>query len=294
MGPRAGRALDRARTPSRRPTSSPTPPTPATTPSCATSSATCSSRSTSSRCCSRSAARATWRRSPSTCARSSSAATRTSSARSRPRRAGEVLRNWDEIKRAEPGREDGIFGEVPENLPALLHARKVQRRARQLGLRLRPRPLRRRRAASSRSSRPPAPSATRAFHEVGDVLFAAVNVARKLQRRPRARAALGERALPRPRRGGRAARRAAGADWDDADARRQADLLRPSEVERMSQIDKVHARQVLDSRGNPTVEVELVLRSGAAGRASCPAAPRPASSRPPSCATAATPTAARA
>src|ERR687885_121786 len=35
----------------------------------------------------------------------------------------------------------------------------------------------------------------------------------------------------------------------------------------MSQIDKVHARQVLDSRGNPTVEVELVLRSGAAGRA---------------------------
>ena len=38
----------------------------------------------------------------------------------------------------------------------------------------------------------------------------------------------------------------------------------------MSQIDKVHARQVLDSRGNPTVEVELVLRSGAAGRAVVP------------------------
>jgi enolase 1/2/3 len=38
----------------------------------------------------------------------------------------------------------------------------------------------------------------------------------------------------------------------------------------MSQIEKVHARQVLDSRGNPTVEVELVLRSGAAGRAAVP------------------------
>ena len=38
----------------------------------------------------------------------------------------------------------------------------------------------------------------------------------------------------------------------------------------MSQIDKVHARQVLDSRGNPTVEVELVLRSGAAGRTIVP------------------------
>jgi enolase len=38
----------------------------------------------------------------------------------------------------------------------------------------------------------------------------------------------------------------------------------------MSQIDKIHARQILDSRGNPTVEVELVLRSGAAGRAAVP------------------------
>jgi enolase len=38
----------------------------------------------------------------------------------------------------------------------------------------------------------------------------------------------------------------------------------------MSQIEKVHARQILDSRGNPTVEVELVLRSGAAGRAAIP------------------------
>jgi enolase len=38
----------------------------------------------------------------------------------------------------------------------------------------------------------------------------------------------------------------------------------------VSQIDKVHGRQILDSRGNPTVEVELVLRSGAAGRAAVP------------------------
>ena len=38
----------------------------------------------------------------------------------------------------------------------------------------------------------------------------------------------------------------------------------------MSAIEKVHARQILDSRGNPTVEVELVLRSGVAGRAAVP------------------------
>ena len=35
----------------------------------------------------------------------------------------------------------------------------------------------------------------------------------------------------------------------------------------MSQIESVHARQILDSRGNPTVEVEVTLRSGALGRA---------------------------
>jgi enolase len=38
----------------------------------------------------------------------------------------------------------------------------------------------------------------------------------------------------------------------------------------MSQIDHVHARQILDSRGNPTVEVELSVKSGAWGRAAVP------------------------
>jgi enolase len=38
----------------------------------------------------------------------------------------------------------------------------------------------------------------------------------------------------------------------------------------VSEIEHVHARQILDSRGNPTVEVELSLRSGAWGRAAVP------------------------
>ncbi len=38
----------------------------------------------------------------------------------------------------------------------------------------------------------------------------------------------------------------------------------------MSKIDTVHARQILDSRGNPTVEVELTLAGGARGRAAVP------------------------
>lgn len=38
----------------------------------------------------------------------------------------------------------------------------------------------------------------------------------------------------------------------------------------MSQIINVHAREILDSRGNPTVEVEVVTASGASGRAAVP------------------------
>jgi len=38
----------------------------------------------------------------------------------------------------------------------------------------------------------------------------------------------------------------------------------------MTTIAEVHARQVLDSRGNPTVEVDVVLESGAPGRAIVP------------------------
>ncbi len=35
-------------------------------------------------------------------------------------------------------------------------------------------------------------------------------------------------------------------------------------------IEEIHAREILDSRGNPTVEVEVTLESGDMGRASVP------------------------
>ncbi|MGL5329701.1 MAG: phosphopyruvate hydratase, partial [Peptostreptococcaceae bacterium] len=38
----------------------------------------------------------------------------------------------------------------------------------------------------------------------------------------------------------------------------------------MSVIEAVYAREVLDSRGNPTVEVEVILESGTVGRAIVP------------------------
>jgi enolase 1/2/3 len=38
----------------------------------------------------------------------------------------------------------------------------------------------------------------------------------------------------------------------------------------MSRIAQIHARQILDSRGNPTIEVDVQLESGATGRAAIP------------------------
>ena len=38
----------------------------------------------------------------------------------------------------------------------------------------------------------------------------------------------------------------------------------------MAAIDSVHAREILDSRGNPTVEVEVVLDDGSSARAAVP------------------------
>jgi enolase len=38
----------------------------------------------------------------------------------------------------------------------------------------------------------------------------------------------------------------------------------------VSKIERIHGRQILDSRGNPTVEVEVALRSGAHGHAAVP------------------------
>jgi XTP/dITP diphosphohydrolase/tetrapyrrole methylase family protein/MazG family protein/ATP diphosphatase len=95
--------------------------------------------------------------------------------------AQQVLKNWDKIKQAEPGREQGIFAEVPENLPGPLYARKLQRRAASSGfdfpgvegpLQSVRDELEELQAATTPEDR---------FHELGDVLFAVVNVARKLR-----------------------------------------------------------------------------------------------------------------
>ncbi len=127
--------------------------------------------------------------------------------------SGVVLRNWDAIKATEAGREPGIFGEVPENLPGPLYARKVQRRAASTGFDFEHVPydavegeLEELQAAGSREE---------AFHEVGDVLFAAVNVARKLKVDPElALRAAADRFRGRVE-GAAGLAASEGADWDD-------------------------------------------------------------------------------
>jgi MazG family protein len=135
--------------------------------------------------------------------------------------AQEVLSNWDAIKRREPGREPGIFGEVPENLPALLHARKLQRRVASRGFDLpgleAPFQATRDELGALQAAR----TEEERFHELGDLLFSAVNVARKLKLDPE----LALRAASGRFRGGvtAASELAAseGGSWDDLPLDRQ-------------------------------------------------------------------------
>lgn len=105
------------------------------------------------------------------------------------RTAGAVRGRWDEIKREQEGRE-GVFHDVPESLPALLYARKVQRRAAAVNFEYPDAAgaladledeLAELKAELKRGE--PAPETEpdrRQADELGDLLFAAVNVARRL------------------------------------------------------------------------------------------------------------------
>jgi XTP/dITP diphosphohydrolase/tetrapyrrole methylase family protein/MazG family protein/ATP diphosphatase len=129
--------------------------------------------------------------------------------------AQEVLRNWDQIKRGEPGREPGVFGEVPENLPAPLYARKVQRRAASSGFDFPGVEGPIQSVRDELSELEAASDADERFHELGDLLFAAVNVARKLRVDPElALRAASDRFRGRVLAGGELAA-SEGRSWDD-------------------------------------------------------------------------------
>jgi nucleoside triphosphate diphosphatase len=110
------------------------------------------------------------------------------------RTAGRVRERWEQIKKEEEGRE-GIFHHVPETLPALLYARKAQRRAVAVGfeypdlagaladLESELSELARELEGKGEPA-PELPPDERIASELGDVLFACVNVARRLNADP--------------------------------------------------------------------------------------------------------------
>jgi MazG family protein len=86
-----------------------------------------------------------------------------------------VRGTWERVKRENEGRV-GVFHDVPETLPALLHARKVQNRAKAVGFEYPDVDG----ALADLEDEIRELKEDHAPNEVGDVLFAAVNVARKL------------------------------------------------------------------------------------------------------------------
>ena len=112
--------------------------------------------------------------------------------RSRPQTRHRCCATGTRSSPARGGREPGIFGEVPENLPALLLARKVQRRAASSGfdvedaaaaLGAAEAQLERLQSAPAENAGPATEDGERdaLFDAVGDALFSLVSAARKLK-----------------------------------------------------------------------------------------------------------------
>ena len=143
--------------------------------------------------------------------------------------AGEVLRNWDRIKSETEGA--GPFGDLPETLPSTLL---------------------REEGPAPRGRAPEGAPAVPAVADADESLHGAEGRDRRFE-------AAGELLLAAV-----AAAVDAGADPELA-LRAAADryVNRAQEARaQVSEIEQVHARQILDSRGNPTVEVEVTLASG--------------------------------
>jgi MazG family protein len=104
--------------------------------------------------------------------------------------AGRVRERWEELKTEQEGRE-GIFHDVPGNLPSLLYARKVGRRAASVGFDYPDAAAAlvevddelaelRHAVAAAGAPAPETEPDPAVFAEVGDLLFAGVNLARTL------------------------------------------------------------------------------------------------------------------
>ena len=93
--------------------------------------------------------------------------------------ADEVLTNWERIKARERGARGAVDADIPESLPALARAAKVQRRAAGWGFDRRTREAAMDGLREEVGELDRVPDDAGAEEEIGDVLFATVAVARK-------------------------------------------------------------------------------------------------------------------
>jgi MazG family protein len=94
--------------------------------------------------------------------------------------ASEVLVNWEQLKAEEAGRRSGVDEDIPETLPALARAAKVQRRAAGWGFEWRSVDGALAALREEVGELADATDAADVEEEVGDVLFATVALARRL------------------------------------------------------------------------------------------------------------------
>lgn len=122
----------------------------------------------------------------------------------------QVLANWEKIKEAEKGKGKGLFDGIPKNLPALIRAQMMQERAARVGFDWPPLPQKKTGSSFGDPSEPPPESplitSSSAYgplakiheearelaehiesgnkkeleHELGDLLFSVVNLARHI------------------------------------------------------------------------------------------------------------------
>ena len=249
------------------------------------------------------------------------AATRTSSATRWSPTAGEVRDRWEQIKREQEGRE-GIFHDVPAALPGLLL--RAQGAAPRRRGRVRLDAVRRGRLAGDLRTSSTSCARRSARHAAAPSIEPAPEVRARgwatCCSRPSTCARWpastpSSRCAPRPRRFRGASRRAETlaerrrerlrdcSGWTRRTATTRRAKRRPAERRHVAhhgdppayERDRVRPRrQILDSRGNPTVEVDVVLERVRAAARRCRRARPPARTRRSSCATAARRTAARA
>ena len=184
----------------------------------------------------------------------------------------EVMERWDRDQAHREGRRSGLLDGIAPTLPALTMAEKISRRAVSVGFEWETvEDVWDKVHEEIDELKATEPGTAEAEDELGDLLFTVVNVgARWVWTRSRRCADVREVHEKVHRDGAGRGRDGSGPRRDGH--RRHGGAVAPGERggARMSYITDIWAREILDSRGNPTVEVDVMLDDGSFGRAAVP------------------------